>query len=66
MLMPGFLREVAKLLSKKWCQAVLILFLLIAIGCLWGPASSGEKALLSKTLYEVIISSYICLGVKPH
>ncbi|HHT0594182.1 TPA: O-antigen ligase family protein [Legionella anisa] len=52
---PGFISDLKSLFSTPWCKALLLLFCIAIISCLWSPASFEQKALAiekySKLLY---------------
>ncbi|MDP3562450.1 MAG: O-antigen ligase family protein [Legionellaceae bacterium] len=56
---PRYRQDLATLFSNHWCRSALFLFFLALVGCLWSPASLGEKGLVlekwSKLLYLPIL-----------
>lgn len=64
LLTPVYRAELTSLFTRGWCKAILFLFCIALLACLWSPASYSEKLFVLEKYSKLLYLPILVLGFR--
>lgn len=61
---PAYRKDLVSTLSQHWCQALLILFFIVLLACVWSPANHYEKISTLKKYVKLLFLPVLVVGFR--
>lgn len=63
-LTPSYRKDLISQLSQRWCQALLLFFLIVLLACAWSPASVHQKISVLHKYIKLLFLPVLVIGFR--